>query len=1177
LTEGSVWTTKELETSLSRGLLFKQTTSTETRIKDPNVKGRNITLRALNGSVGTDNGEIVIDGSNPDELKDEQKRIALAAAEADDVAVDNDIQTIRVLLRKSVNVAASGNIDVEAKDNVYLGSRDPIYVKTVQTGESIRIKSADGIYTVSTSGPAAIQGGRTILEGRDGGLGTVEAPLTLALKTNAELTARAAGDIHIRETVGNLNLAEVFGTGNVVLQAKESILDSRGERFIAIMGNGVNLTAEEGSIGTAANPLYLTVNPSGQLTAYALKGDVHLATPSTNLVNLNDISAGGNLAVVTAGQLSIHGRLAAAEALSISANGTLLVESSGRLDARGRLTLMGEEVLMAEGSSGESADGIDITAANGVEASQLVTDNDVQIAAGTTITQAGNGSITAQTLRTSSGGQQILEGANQIASFGAANTGGGSIKLNNMSALSITGITQEAGGNVDITNAGLLQILGTVSTADQVELNVAGRIVEGAAGKVHAERLATSSIGGQVLLGDNRIGSFQASNQGDDIELGNNGPDLEVISINQADGGDIALTNNEGGLTITGLVRTRDGVDLTAQGTIEQAGGGRIEEAASLTTASIGGQKLSGANTVHSFQGTNASGGKVELNNAASGLKIIAIAQGHGGDIELTNAGELEISGAISTTGQVELDVIGRIAEGAAGRVHAERLVTSSVGGQLLLGDNRIRSLQASNQGDDIELNNTGYALEVISVNQADGGDIALTNNEGGLGITGLVRTRDSVNLTAQGTIDQAGGGRIEEAASLTIASIGGQKLSGANTVHSFQGTNAGGGMVELNNAASSLEIIAIAQADGGDIELTNVGELAILGQISSTAGDISVAADGTIHSTHGDVSIRGKDITLEAKEGGIGSKEIRVVAVADGRTNLSADLDIFFEERETDLDSDFIISEHGSVDLLVPAGGINVDELRAAGSITVGTSRSVFLGSTIASQLNLYVSGINAGVSVAEALITEGLTVNADHIEFANLIHTGVEPLQVSMGGGSKRMADSITVSGRSPVGMVFELLEGDTMAIEADTDNLKFTEVVLGTKAHFGNRYHTVIADNVNRQLVPCDLQLYPERDPFYLIMGRDRLIRTNAWVVNYHDDYIINDFATENSFMRITSKMPQIVGFAPRQDIGFSSSTFDDATSPNNIIISASIYDSLQPGSSGHDDDDEESAEQ
>jgi filamentous hemagglutinin family protein len=295
LTEGSVWTRKELETSISGGILFKDTTSTETRIKEPNVIGRNITLRALNGSVGTDDGVVVIDGSNPDELKDEAKRLALAAAEPDDVAVDNDTNTITVLLRKSVNIAASGNIDVEAKNNVYLGSRAPIYVKTVQSGGSIRIKGADGIYNVSTSGPAAIQGGRTILEGgASGGIGTAETPLTVALRDGSALTARAAEDIHVQEVLGSLHVAEINGQGNVILRAKDSILDARGERPLAVRGSGVNLIAEQGGIGTAENPFHFEAASSGQLTAQA-SGSVYLIAPTTGLVNLGDITSGGVL------------------------------------------------------------------------------------------------------------------------------------------------------------------------------------------------------------------------------------------------------------------------------------------------------------------------------------------------------------------------------------------------------------------------------------------------------------------------------------------------------------------------------------------------------------------------------------------------------------------------------------------------------------------------------------------------------------------------------------------------------------------------------------------------------------------------------------------------------------------------------------------------------------------
>ena len=31
------------------------------------------------------------------------------------------------------------------------------------------------------------------------------------------------------------------------------------------------------------------------------------------------------------------------------------------------------------------------------------------------------------------------------------------------------------------------------------------------------------------------------------------------------------------------------------------------------------------------------------------------------------------------------------------------------------------------------------------------------------------------------------------------------------------------------------------------------------------------------------------------------------------------------------------------------------------------------------------------------------------------------------------------------------------------------------------------------------------------------------TNAWVVNYDDDYIVNQFATENSFVGSRAKCP------------------------------------------------------
>ena len=55
----------------------------------------------------------------------------------------------------------------------------------------------------------------------------------------------------------------------------------------------------------------------------------------------------------------------------------------------------------------------------------------------------------------------------------------------------------------------------------------------------------------------------------------------------------------------------------------------------------------------------------------------------------------------------------------------------------------------------------------------------------------------------------------------------------------------------------------------------------------------------------------------------------------------------------------------------------------------------------------------------MADALVSEGVTIEADRIELANLVQV-LEPLRLSIGGGSKKMADDLTIRGRSGVGMV-------------------------------------------------------------------------------------------------------------------------------------------------------------
>ena len=76
------------------------------------------------------------------------------------------------------------------------------------------------------------------------------------------------------------------------------------------------------------------------------------------------------------------------------------------------------------------------------------------------------------------------------------------------------------------------------------------------------------------------------------------------------------------------------------------------------------------------------------------------------------------------------------------------------------------------------------------------------------------------------------------------------------------------------------------------------------------------------------------------------------MVVTASGRTNLLAERDIYLEERDSDLDSDFIISRQGSVDLLVPAGRVRVKGAQGSEIHTDRASSDLELGRATASRL---------------------------------------------------------------------------------------------------------------------------------------------------------------------------------------------------------------------------------
>ena len=237
--------------------------------KIPTSSAATCTLRKQNG-IGTDRGEIVI--TSAEQLKDEEIRLALAAAESDDVAVDQETGHVTILLRDTIDVEAAESVWVEARDNIYQGSRAPLYVRLLTSHQldSVRIKGKEGLFDVSTES-GAIYAGSAILEGGDGGIGEADRPFRIGLSAGGTLTARAAGDIYVRDVRTSINVAQVYSQGDVYLDAWGSIVPA-GDSPLAIQGENIELVARVGGVGTSERPLVLQSGPSGRITASVASG-----------------------------------------------------------------------------------------------------------------------------------------------------------------------------------------------------------------------------------------------------------------------------------------------------------------------------------------------------------------------------------------------------------------------------------------------------------------------------------------------------------------------------------------------------------------------------------------------------------------------------------------------------------------------------------------------------------------------------------------------------------------------------------------------------------------------------------------------------------------------------------------------------------------------------------------
>ncbi|MDD3898776.1 MAG: hypothetical protein PHE82_07510, partial [Syntrophomonadaceae bacterium] len=324
------------------GVTLKTDRKPDIWLEDYNVKGNNLTLKALNGALGRIAGTVTIDLTDLANL-DRDSKLALMAADPNDVKfydagnnliAPGDKTTLAkyaVIFQPDEIDVEAGTINAEAGNDVFLSSVSEVGIGRIKGGQ-VRIRSDRGIFNGANDGSVNIISDDLVLIAENGAIGEADKALALAIKDGSLLRALARDGIYLDQREagtnrsGNLNIAYIHTPGNVSLQAASSIIRTNTGNAFDIICAGLNLAATGGAIGSAADSLKIEQADGSSLKAIA--GTNIFLEELTGNMKVDLISAGGDVNLRTPGSI-----LAAAndEHTAVTGNNINLTASNGQV------------------------------------------------------------------------------------------------------------------------------------------------------------------------------------------------------------------------------------------------------------------------------------------------------------------------------------------------------------------------------------------------------------------------------------------------------------------------------------------------------------------------------------------------------------------------------------------------------------------------------------------------------------------------------------------------------------------------------------------------------------------------------------------------------------------------------------------------------------------------------
>jgi len=727
----STWSDAELKNPLPKSIFSKSSTSTQTRIEEPNVVGNRVVLRP-GGKIGKDDGSVTIPllkatrlaQGKTSALTDDEKLIIMSA-ETDDMSLNRDTWTLTVVKKDTFNVL-SNRLNVTSNGFVYLGAdTTDAYPnggtanleRVTGTGE-IRIKVADSILNAADPGVSVIQGQKAILEAARGAIGSADKPvqLTLANNSTGTLTARAQEGIWIKE-IGDMRAADIFTPNGAFLTATGAIIDARpvinypntGDRTVrAIEAGSMTLTPLAGGIGTLDNPLVIKVGSGGLNATTPVGYSMYLEGAENSTLNLKTLSSGMDIyANAFSGGLNNTG--------SLTARRDIFATTDANMD--GLNFNAGANVTLS--SNRGSIKGIKVSAGNGsarldadddVELTSLTANKDVVVTAGLGILATVGAAGRDLSLR-AEGGSATGTTWTAGEDLDVVTWGVGSDIRTTMASASTGALTMVAGGNLSLTMAStpnalslkagkdmsLLKISSanstvTLESGQSITLQSAtakGALSVTAGGGISANSLVSSTAN---VYGITALGLLQSQSVGGatGVRLRATAGGLNVNSITTS-AGDIVLDAGAlmslGSVTAPGLLDLSAGSGLSAASLTSTGAAIDVDTAAGLLNISkatamtlLDAQSVLGALSVGTFTSANAlmrSGADMTLTTGTTTGAFTADSKGAASLGSLTAGGLLtaDATGAMTVT-----SATGSVLDMAAGTGLTAGTLTSTIG-----------------------------------------------------------------------------------------------------------------------------------------------------------------------------------------------------------------------------------------------------------------------------------------------------------------------------------------------------------------------------------------------------------------------------------------------------------------------------------------------------------------